>query len=135
MHACGNDTCSVTMICVGGDKPSMRELCENIVTQYAAKWKELGSELGLEDYVIANIQENNARHPRRVEECCNAMLQQWLKMIPFPTWGKLDDAVIKLAKPSIDETIITDSGNNTPGTVDSYTYIVIDFACTLYIAI
>ena len=97
------------MICIGNDKPGMRDLYENIVTQYAARWKELGLELGLKDYMIDNIQQNNARHPRHVEECCKAMLQQWLKQIPSPSWGKLDDAIVKISKLSRGEAVITDS--------------------------
>ena len=99
-------------VCIGDDKPGMRDLYENIVTQYAARWKELGSELGLKDYKIDNIQQNNARHPRHVEECCKAVLLQWLKEIPSPSWGKLDDAIVKISKLSRDETITTNSSNN-----------------------
>ena len=77
----------------------MRDLRSNYVTQYAAQWERLGLELGLKEYHIANISENNARHPRRVEECCAAVLEQWLRVTPSPTWGKLEDAVknIKLS--------------------------------------
>ena len=83
----------------GDDTPNMRGLRSKYVTQYAAQWEKLGLELGLKDYHIANISENNARHPRRVEECCTAMFEQWLKETQSPTWGKLDDAVknIKLS--------------------------------------
>lgn len=51
----------------------MRDLHSNIVRQYAAQWERLGLELGLNDYDIANISENNARHPRRVEVCCGGV--------------------------------------------------------------
>ena len=78
----------------------MEDLQEYVVRQYAARWKELGLALGLKDYIIDNIQENNARHPRQVEECCKALLQQWLKEISSPSWGKLDDAIISIYKPS-----------------------------------
>ena len=77
----------------------MRDLRSNFVRQHAAEWERLALELGLKDYDIRNISENNARHPRKVEECCIAMLEQWLKVTPSPTWSKLDDAVknIKLS--------------------------------------
>ena len=77
----------------------MRDLRSNFVRQHAVQWKRLGLELGLKDYDIANISENYACHPRRVEECCVAVLEQWLKEMPSPTWRKLNDAVknIKLS--------------------------------------
>ena len=66
--------------------------------------------MGLNDYDIANISENNARHPRRVEVCCTAVLEQWLREIPSPTWGKLDDAVKKIKLPT--NPVSTDKGGN-----------------------
>ena len=83
---------------IGDDKPRMEDMREHVVCQFAVRWKELGLELGLKDYNIDNIQENNARHHRQVEECCTAMLQQWLREIHSPSWGKLDDAIVKIYK-------------------------------------
>ena len=82
----------------------MSDLHSNIVRQYAAQWKRLGLELALNDYDIANISVNNARHP---EVCCTAVLEQWLREIPSPTWGKLEDAVKKIKLP-----VLTDRGNH-----------------------
>ena len=84
----------------GDDRPDMRDLYSNIVRQYAVQWERLGLELGLQEYDIANISENNSsRKQRQVEVCCSQMLQKWLEIDPSATWGKLDDAVknIKLS--------------------------------------
>jgi len=78
------------------DTPHMRDLHKNIIRQYATQWEKLGIELGLEDYEIANISENNINHPRRVEECYTAVLEQWLQELPSPTWDKLDNAIKKI---------------------------------------
>ena len=87
----------------------MRDLHSNIVRQYAAQWERLGLELGLNDYDIANISKDNEHNPNRSVTCCRAVLEQWLREIPSPTWGKLDDAVkkIKLSTP-----VSTDKGGN-----------------------
>ena len=66
--------------------------------QYAIHWEELGRQLGLKDYQLANISENNITlRSRRVETCCRDVLEQWLKEISSPTWGKLDDVIKSLA--------------------------------------
>ena len=80
----------------GDDRPGMRDLHIHIVTQYAIHWERLGLELGLKKYDIDNISANNAHNPKRVEECCAAVLEQWLTVIPSPTWTKLDDAIKKI---------------------------------------
>ena len=74
----------------------MRDLHSNIVRQYVAQWERLGLELGLSDYDIANISKDNEHNPNRSVSCCASVLEQWLKVIPSPTWGKLDDAVKKI---------------------------------------
>ena len=74
----------------------MRDLNRHIVEQQAAQWEKLGVELGLKDYHIANISKDNAHNPNRSVTCCRAMLEQWLREIPSPTWSKLDDAIKKI---------------------------------------
>ena len=85
----------------------MRDSHSHIVKQYAVYWERLGLELGLKECEIDNISANNARHPKRVEVCCAAVLQQWLKIDPSATWAKLDDAIKKIASP-----MSTDKGGN-----------------------
>ena len=85
----------------------MRDLHSHIVKQYAVHWERLGLELGLKNYHIANISENNARHLRRVEVCCAAVLEQWLAIDPSATWAKLDDAIKKITS-----LVSTDKGGN-----------------------
>ena len=85
----------------------MRDLHSHIVNQYAVHWERLGLELGLKQYHIDNISANNACHPKRVEACCTAVLEQWLREIPSPIWAKLDDAIQKITSP-----VSTDKGGN-----------------------
>ena len=83
-----------------------------MVEQYAIHWRQLGAELGLKGYHIANITENNAsRQLRLVEHCCYQMLQKWLHIDPSATWGKLDDAV-KIIILSTTSLAFSDKGGN-----------------------
>ena len=91
----------------GDERPDMRDLHSHIVKQYAVHWERLGLELGLKDYHIANISANNAHNPRRVEECCIAVLEQWLRKNPSPMWDTLDRVIKKITSP-----ICTNEGGN-----------------------
>ena len=73
----------------------LKDLLLNVINQYAAHWEELGTLLGVEHYDIANISRD---HPNRVVDACREMLIMWLRVIPSPTWGKLDDAINSLKK-------------------------------------
>ena len=78
------------------DKPDFCDLLSRVVYKYAVHWEQLGLELGLERYNIDTISYNNKHNPNRAEDCCAAMLKQWLREIPLPTWGKLRDAIKKI---------------------------------------
>ena len=95
----------------GNEIPYVKDLNRHVVEQYAIYWKQLGAELGLKDYHIANITENNAsRQLRQVEQCCSQMLQKWLHIDPSATWGKLDDAIKNIKLPSTTSPVSTDKG-------------------------
>ena len=84
-------------IVTGDDTPQLSELLTNIVEQYAVHWEEVGRKLGLKDYQLDNIAENNSnRQSRRVETCCKNVFQKWLQKDTSPTWGKLDDIIKSL---------------------------------------
>ena len=84
-------------IATGDDTPQLNDLLTYIVEQYAVYWERLGLKLGLKDYQLANISENNtSRQSRQVETCCKTVLQKWLQIDSSPTWGKLDDVIVSL---------------------------------------
>ena len=70
----------------------MKDLRRHIVA-YAAKWKDLGLQLGL-DIDLLNV--IYADYPHSVEICCRVMLSKWLERDLSATWGKLDDTIRKL---------------------------------------
>ena len=98
----------------------MRDLNRHIVEQQAAQWEKLGLELGLKYYHIANISKDNEHNPNRSVTCCRAMLEQWLKEIPSPTWRKLYDAIKKIKLLPATSPVSTDKGGNYSYKVQSY---------------
>ena len=78
---------------LGYDKPTIQELTQSVIHQYAAQWKDLGALLGLNDYDIANIASD---YHNRCVGACREMLMLWLQDGASPTWGKLDDAIQSL---------------------------------------
>jgi len=100
----------------------MKDLHQNVVSQYAVYWDKLGLQLGLKDYDIANISENKACHPRRVELCCTAVLQKWLDSDKSASWGKLSDAIMSI-KSLIITPVHTTSSNST-GSYLAYSGII-----------
>ena len=80
----------VLFILQGNDKPTIQELSHCVIHQYAAQWKDLGAQLGLKDYEIANI---SSDYRNQCVEACREMLMLWLRNISSPTWGNLDDTI------------------------------------------
>ena len=76
----------------GEDQPVLTDLLP-IIPKYAARWREIGTELELKSYDLDNIDLDNAYHPYRTVQCFRCVLEQWLKEISSPTWCKLDDAI------------------------------------------
>ena len=90
------------LIATGTDIPQLSELLTNILEQYAVHWEELGRKLGLKEYQLVNISENNVTlRSRRVETCCRDVLEKWLREITSPTWGKLDDVIKSFTTASV----------------------------------
>ena len=79
-------------VTTGQGKPQIKELHKKIVPVWAAKWRELGEELGLSQHVLENISMNHAYHPQRSEECCKAVLKKWLDQDLTASWSKIDEA-------------------------------------------
>ena len=78
---------------IGEGKPMLQDLLLHVIPQFAVCWKEIGMKLELKDYDMENINLDNAYHPYRTTQCFKCVLEQWLKEISTPTWGKLDDAI------------------------------------------
>ena len=66
------------------------DLCEHFTPQYAARWKTIGTLLGLSWYVLGTIKD---RYGPSAIHCCNAMLEKWVKTNPSASWRKLFTAI------------------------------------------
>ena len=62
----------------------------NVIRQHAAHWETLGTCLGLEDHEIEIIQKD---YHNQAVDACTEMLMRWLRVVPSPTWGNLDDTI------------------------------------------
>jgi len=70
--------------------PSLKDLYEDITPQYAAKWKVIGTLLGLSSGKLSNIE---AGWPTNVEKCCNDMLEAWKEIDTEASWKKMCEAI------------------------------------------
>ena len=67
-------------------RPSHSELVDLVMPHYAAKWKVIGSLLGLSTSVLDIIDHD---HGRSAINCCNEMWQRWLDTDTSATWRKI----------------------------------------------
>ena len=108
----------------------MSDLNRYIVQQYAVNWDSLGLELGLKDYHIDIIASD---HKNDVVACCTQMLKKWLQIDTFATWGKLDDAilrVIRLESTATPERVVHKKRGTYIATFNSVTVTVIYSTCS-----
>ena len=67
-------------------KPELRDLYCCITPVYAAKWRVLGTLLGLPKGTLTAIESN---HRSKSIPCCNKMLEKWLDTCKDASWEKL----------------------------------------------
>lgn len=60
------------------------------IVKYAIKWRKIGLELNIASDRLNIIEENN---PKKVQECCRIMLDDWLEEDSEASWEKLLHAV------------------------------------------
>ena len=83
--------------CVGSDRPSLKDLYDHVVNNFAAIWKDLGVQLlppdqeKMLDIIAAN-------HPNDVVSCCKCVFKEWLEKTSGATWNQLIQA---LRSPSV----------------------------------
>ena len=61
-----------------------------VIPSYARYWKQIGTELQLNDPALDIIEANCARN---VKQCCRDMITQWLAVDTTATWTKLLNAI------------------------------------------
>ena len=71
----------------------LSELYRDIVPKYAARWRDLGVALQLQNNRLDAIAVNNANHPSHSEQCCKSVLQKWMEITPNSTRNMLQKAI------------------------------------------
>ena len=76
------------LVCIGSDRPFLRDLHDYVVNRVADKWRDLGIQLLRADQermldIIA------ADHPHDVVSCCKCVLEKWLDTTTDATWNEL----------------------------------------------
>ena len=64
----------------------MKDLVNHITPHYAARWREIGTQLDLPSGRLDIIKYDNRDE---ASLCCNAMLKKWLEVDPSASWEKL----------------------------------------------
>ncbi|XP_065900184.1 NACHT, LRR and PYD domains-containing protein 3-like [Dysidea avara] len=72
------------------DTPTMRDLNRYVTNIYAADWKDIGIELGLELHTLRIIAKD---YPQQAVDCFQDVLYHWLKSTHNPTWKILEVAI------------------------------------------
>lgn len=68
----------------------MKDISNHVIPLWAPKWKQLGTQLGLQEHVINNIEHNP---PHDSENHCRNMFAKWLEMNVAASWADVISAV------------------------------------------
>jgi len=74
--------------------PTMKDI-NRYVKKYAANWRDIGLELGLEDNALEIIKKDN---PQQSVTCLQGTWRAWLKEFPDATWKKLEVALTNVKR-------------------------------------
>ena len=66
--------------------PLLKDLHNHITPHYAARWRVIGTLLGLPKGTLDIIEHDNYH---KAESCCHAVLEKWLEVDPSASWNKL----------------------------------------------
>ena len=70
--------------------PLLKDLHNHITQRYGARWRVIGTLLGLPSGTLDIIEYNNRD---KAERCCNDMWSRWLKLDPSASWEKLLEVI------------------------------------------
>ena len=87
--------------------PQPKDLHNLVTPRYAVHWRDIGTQLGLRDELLGQIDYDNCH---KSKDCCNAVWTCWLRMDTKPSWSKVIDAiespsVVSTAKASAEVTV------------------------------
>ena len=79
---------------VGKEKLTIKGLHNYVVPKWAAKWRQLGTQLNIDQHLMDNIEHD---HPSDCESCCCEMFTEWLDSNPAASWNDIITAVDNLS--------------------------------------
>jgi len=79
----------------GKEKPPIQFISNYIVPQWAPWWRQLGTELKIDDYLMRIIERDN---PNNCQRCCFELLEEWMNRNPE---AFLEDLIVATNKLSL----------------------------------
>ena len=84
-----------------GGTPQLKDLHNHITPHYAARWRIIGTLLGLPKGTLDIIEHDNYH---KAEPCCDAVWEKWLEVDPSASWNKLQSVIHSPAVSASDTT-------------------------------
>ena len=80
---------------LGQDKPTLKDLEDHVVTEWAPQWKQFGRQLNVDQRLLSIIQHDCGNN---CVDCCSRMLEAWLEQNTHDnaTWEVLINTLDKL---------------------------------------
>ena len=120
----------MSVTCVGGGRPLLKDLYDRVVYNVADKWRNLGVQL-LRPDLEKMLDLIAADHPHDVVRCCICVLTKWLDTTTDATWNELIRA---LRSPSVqldylagqlEQMLITEHNNGKTVCILIFSYIML----------
>ena len=89
--------CLLYIVCIGSERPSLRDLYRHVTIKAAHKWRDLGIQL-LKYDPIRTSDMIAADNPHDVVSCCEHVFQRWLETSADASWNQL---IIALRSPTV----------------------------------
>ena len=99
---------SAHFTCTATSTPLLKDLHNHITPHYAARWRVIGTLLGLPKGRLDIIEHDNYH---KAEPCCDAVLGEWLEVDPSASWEKLLEAI---ESPAVSSDQAPDKGRDQP---------------------
>ena len=93
----------LNFVSLGNATPNLLDLHREIISQYAVRWRALGTQLNISTNSLDIIEANNSHHREHVRTCCRDMLIKWIETDTEATWNKLHKAIAHLPPLSDDK--------------------------------
>ena len=80
---------------LGQDKPTLKDLEDHVVIEWAPQWKQFGRQLNVDQHLLSIIQHDCGNN---CVDCCSRMLEAWLEQNTHDnaTWEVLINTLDKL---------------------------------------